>query len=213
MDVFAYNQYISECFSKKPSAAMLSKYVMSEMLSPIEDYYNAIKLIRENYPTYSDTSLLIIGAYLISEWLPGSNDLLEILNNRLELLSMSDQAIVYYLNAHHLRRTEKNYSKNPYYLENLRKSTEIEVPFVRNRLYLAEMQSDKKIFELMFRRALANIKKVYSKQEIMEMTKEHFLSPQTFIEEFILQTHISYLIYESIQQQYGSLENDGFTNA
>lgn len=216
MDILSYNKHLLECFVQDPTADMLSKYVMSETLSPIEDYSNAINLIRSNYPVYSDTTLLIVGAYLISEWFLESNDLLEILNNQIERLSMVNQAIVYYLNAHHLRRREKSYYKNPKYLENLCKSTEIAVPFVGNFLYLAELQTDKNAVQRVLDRAIANIQKVYSEEEIRQMTFEQLTSPQSFVEEFILQTHIPYVTFESIQQRYLHVvnsEKDGFTNA
>ena len=120
---------------------------------------------------------------------------------------MSDQAIVYYLNAHHLRRREKSYYRNPRYLENLRKSAEIAVPFVSNFLYLAELQVDKKSLKEVLDRAIANIQKVYSEDEIRQLTFEQLVSPQSFVEEFILQTHIPYARFESIQQRYFNVVN------
>lgn len=212
MDVLSYNRYLSEYFASNPSVEVLSRYVVSETLSPIGDYPHAIKLIRDNYPLYTDTTLLIIGAYLASGWTYERNDLLEMLNNKIEQLSERDKAIVYYLNAYHLRTIDENYIQNPAYLENLCKSTEIRVPFVSNYLYLSEAQEDRKSSEVLFEQAIRNIQKIYSSEEIAQLAVEQFTSPVFFINEFILRTHLSHVTYESIIRQQNFLANKGGRN-
>lgn len=196
MDIVCYNNELASKFSSSPNPTILLQYIVSEILPPICDYENAIKIVQENYPTYADYTALIIGAYLFSEWCVGRNELLGELNQIIDGLPEKEKAIVYFLNANHLRHIDENYAKNPAYLHNLIKSTEIQIPFVRNWLWFSELQTSSEQAKVCISTANNNVQKVYSSQEISELLIEQMATPDFYINEHILGTHLSYAVYE-----------------
>ena len=197
-DIFSYNQQLSQAFSHSPTPELFAKYIVSETIPPIADYQTAVQLVIDNYPRYTNTHALIIGAFLSSEWCEGNNQLLEILNQNFADLSIEERAITCFLNANHLRMRDKNYRENPAYIENLIKSTEPTVPFVFNYRELAKWETDKNKAQELLDLAKKNIIKVYTHKEIEALTLEQLVSPQFFIREHILGTHLSYVVYESL---------------
>jgi len=197
--VEAYNKKAKEDFEKYGGIDLLTKYVMSETLAPIEDYENAVNIIRGNYHKYISGKLFIIGAYSIINWSSSQNELLGILNLMYKYLPDEERAIVHYLNA------TQTYVKNGL-VENeesiieLKKTLEFDIPFVYNRCRIAEYSTGENARKY-YNEALDNVQKVLSEEEILKLPFEHFLEPQTFIDEYILGTHISYINYEVMKEK------------
>lgn len=196
MDAIQYNRRLAQKFAAEPSAELLSQYAISETMVPIADYESAIALIQDNYPLYTDDSILIVGAYLISTWNTGANKFLEILNEKCEKLPLKEQAIIYYLNACHLRFRDRNYKNNSAYAENLVKSIRTNVPFVRNYFSFAELQTTKEETGRLISIAAQNVQKVYSHKEQQQLSFKQLSTSQFFIKEHILGTHLTRQAYE-----------------
>lgn len=194
-------------YEESKAIDVLEKYVVSETISPIADYKNAIEIIRANYCCQVNSTLLIIGAYLASEWSEGHNELLEILNKMYGYLPQKEKMIVHFLNAHHLRFRDPMYKCNPNYKMHLLKSLNGDTPFATNRRYLAELYAGDKAKE-MYTEAMSNVVKVHSKSELEQMTIVQLVEPEAFINEHILGTHISYINYEILCDEAKNLGED-----
>lgn len=198
MNIVEYNNIIKQKHENFGGIELLGKYVVSEILSPIEDFENAVNIIRKNYKNGVNSTILIIGAYLISEWLDNDNEMLRILNSIQNYLPIYEQAIISFLNAHHLLFQDENYKDNPKYENYLLDSIgKCDAPFVNNRLYLARLYNGKKAKKL-YEEALSNIVKVNSLIDIKTLKLENYVNPESYIREFITGTYISYINYESI---------------
>lgn len=187
-------------FERYGSLESFTKYVMSETIAPIEDYPSVVNLIRSNYHKQISVDLLMIGAYLAIQWTNHYNELLGILNFMEPCLPDREKAIVHYLNAYKLHIRDENYPSDPERQTELRTSLTFNIPFVNNRCLIAEY-STKEDAKKYYREALDNVQKVFSEEDIMKLPLEHFLEPQSFINEFILGTHISYINYEGIKKK------------
>lgn len=200
MNGIEYNKIIKVNYEKIGGIDLLTKYVMSEILAPIEDFENAINIIRDNYYLYTSGQLLIIGSYLSIKWTVSRNELLEILNLMYDYLPKREKAIVNYLNALKIYTNNKNYAKSEQYRHELTKSIQLNTPFVFNRCELAEIVNRNEA-QKYYKDALNYVEVVSSEQDIHEMSFEHFLDPQLFINEHILGTHLSYVNYEVIKDK------------
>lgn len=201
MNVVEYNIKLREEYEKTHSIDALEKYVLSETLAPIEDFENAVRLIRESYEHAVSCNLMIIGAFLCSEWCFGDtdNDLLHILNEMYPQLSLQKKGIVDFLNAHEIYfRDQSHYRVNPQYERLLRQSIDENPHCVRSRAYLAELysESSRATARTFYEDAIAHILEVLSAAKLKKMCIEDFLQPEAFIQEHILGTHISYVNYE-----------------
>ena len=79
MDTVAYNEFLRQKFEKTKDIEVLLRYVISETLSPIGDYENAVKIVREYNDDYQNPILLFIGAYWLIWWYhEKENDCLQI---------------------------------------------------------------------------------------------------------------------------------------
>ena len=198
MKVEEYNEYLRKEYEKTKSVELLEKYIISETLSPLEDYQNVIRIIRSNYPININVHLLYIGAYCISGWLiEERNEMLDILNDMYLHLSNRDKSIVCFLNAYQLRFADKKYSHNPKYKEWLLDSIRLNDAVVKSRIYLAALYPQPMASEI-YAEALARVQKVYEEKEIIEMGVEDFSNIDAFINEHILGTHISTLTLNMI---------------
>jgi hypothetical protein len=202
LNVNAYNKQIRQEYEKEQSIELLEKYVLSETLCPIEDFGNAVKIIRANYGHKISCRLLIIGAYLFSVWCLDEthNELLAILNEMYPHLSAKEQAIVCYLNANHLRHRDRQNKKKKERERYLLQSLEYEGHFVYNRVMLAELYTGEKA-KKMYREAVEHIVTVDSLEDIHKITIEQFVDPQFFIDEHILGIRISDSNYETLMQK------------
>lgn len=190
MNVEKYNELLKNEYEMRGDINTLIKYVISETLPPIADYENAIKIIRNNYKTAFNTTLLIIGCYLLSECFSEKNEMLCILNEIIPFLTKKEKAIVYYLNANHIRTRDNNYKSDGMYKMYLQKSVEVNTPFVFNRVWLAEI-SPTETRQKLKSEAVRNIDKVYDFSKIEKLPISVFVEPNFFINEKILGTNIS----------------------
>lgn len=200
-NVVECNTKLREEYEKTHSIDVLERYVLSETLAPIEDYENAVRLIRESYEHAVSCNLMIIGAFLCSEWCFGDtdNDPLHILNEMYPQLSPQKKGIVSFLNAHEIYfRDQSHYRTNPQYERLLRQSIDENPHCVRSRAYLAELcsESSRATARALYEDAIAHILEVLSAEKLKKMRIEDFLQPKAFIQEHILGTHISYVNYE-----------------
>ena len=196
-----YNKQAKKDFEKYGGIDLLTKYIMSETLSPIEDYGNVVNIIRSNYHKLISGKLLIIGAYSATNWLSSQNELLAILELMYDHMPNTEKAIIHYLKADNIY-VKNSLKENSKYLFELHKSISFtDVPFVNNHRRIAEISSGSDA-KKHYNTALLNIQKVYSEDEISELASlEALLNPQSFINEFILGTHISSVIYEEIKNK------------
>lgn len=196
---YSYNEAFRHEYEQTGNIEALGKYIISETIPPIEDFQNAVNIIRSNYCRLTNSTLLIVGAHLFSEWLfeKDHNELLEILNCMYQFLPLKEKAIVSFLNANHLRQRDKNYRTNPEYEKQLLASLADGIPFVYNRVSLAELYTGSAAKQ-MYEDALRNVIKVSSLEECQQMSTEQFLEPKAYINEHILGTHISSVNYKVI---------------
>jgi hypothetical protein len=200
INVNEYNKNIKREFENRGGIDLLTKYVMSEILPPIDDFENAVNIIKTNYHHQMSGELLIIGAYLAIKWTYLKNELLEILNLMYDYFPDRDKAIINYLNALQIYTRDEHIKRNEEYRSQLNKSMGYKIPFVYNRCQMAEVVHEYEIKKC-YEDALKNVEIVFSEQDIMQMPLEHFLDPQSFIKEYILGTQISYVNYEIIKEK------------
>lgn len=197
MNFIELNRKLQKEYNTNQQINTLLRYVLSEMLPPIEDYENVIRIIRDNYRFNVNSTLLMIGSYTLSEWSQEENEMLHMLNSMSAFLTNKERAITSFLNAHYIRFRDKNYMNNKLYRNYLLESVNIDVPFVFNRLWLAEISSveiSKKLKE----EALNCVMKVSSSKDINELNVQDFVEPEFFLNEKILGTHISEQVFDYI---------------
>lgn len=192
------NTQLREEFLKRKDYSSLEKYVMSEMLSPIEDYPNAVNIICDNLDLLENLNLLYVATYLNSEYCLGHNDLLDKLKSRLNAVDDKNKSIIYFLEAYDIICNDKNWKKNKRCVGNLSKSIELssDFSFSKNRFYMAQCvkRSLAKDYAI---QALKNVRIRYDKESLHGLGEDYWLSSQNFIDEFILGVSISEVLYES----------------
>ena len=195
-DIEMLNEELKKEFNDNKSYFSLERYVMSELLSPIEDFYNAINIIRRNINFNEGLNLYYIAAYLSAELLLESNDFLEKLNSMINVVKDNDKAIIYYLNAYSISCSMENWRNNENYKCNLLKSIEHSknINFVNNRFDVAKIFEGKEA-EHYLAEALTNVEIVETKETLKTKTIDYWLSSQRFVDEFILGTHLSQEVY------------------
>lgn len=196
IDTESLNEQLKKDFDKDKSYYTLERYVMSELLSPIEDYFNAIDIIKRNSHLNEGLNLIYIAAYLCAEWMPESREFIEKLNNMIDMVEDKDKAIIYYLNAYYLSCSIKDWKKCEKYRNNLINSIEYskDIYFVNNRFALANISEGKQALKYL-KEASANVEKVETKDTLKTKSINYWLSSQRFINEFILGTHMSKEVY------------------
>lgn len=193
------NENLHRQFDMTGTYASFEPYAMSELLSPIEDYLNFLKLVQENYNLLQDYNLTYIAAYLDSLWHVGNKFFINILNEMVASMSFEDKSIVYYLNALEIRSNEpQNIIGYKYFLK---KSVECSqaIKFVNNRYDLASVLKGKEAKELMTE-AVKNVSEVLSDKQIAEKDVQYWLSSQYYIDEFILGTIVSAKKFNEMQK-------------
>ena len=197
IDLLEYNKTVFNDFQNNKSIYTLQRYIMSELLSPIEDYTNVVETIQENL-ILADTDLLIIGAFVFIEHMdamPKQNHCLDRLNTLAKTTERED-AIISYLNALNIFRSNPYYYIEDYFKINLKKSIDCKIKFVNNRLLYAMTYHSKQLLE----DARKNIVKVYTENELNDMSYEFLYNIENYINEYVLGTHINYICYEAIIQ-------------
>ena len=195
-DIEKINRELQREFVEKKDYYTLERYVMSELLSPIQDYPNAIKIIKENDNLCEGLNLYYVASYLCSEWLPGKNEFLEKLDDMIDMAAEGDKAIIYYLKAHDISCTEKNWRESEEYRSNLLKSIEYskDINFVNNRYYFAKILDAEEAQDYL-KEAAINVKRVETEETINDKSIDYRLSSQSFIAEFILGTELTQEVY------------------
>lgn len=201
VDIDMLNMKFKSEFEKNKDKLSFEKYVMSELLSPIEDFENAVKIIRNNYATVLDFNLLIIGAYLIIAWTNDDNEILRLLNNIVNSTSNRERAIIHYLNAYSSYYNCLKCNQIDEVIFELKKSIIEDVPFVNNRYLLAQVSPVKEA-KGYYAEAIENAQKVFSDEEIAELSTDYFLDPKVFIDEFILGTTMTMYRYNEIKKKW-----------
>lgn len=185
MNIVEYNKLLRQNFEKTGDIKFLLRYVLTEGLDPICDYENMISIIRKYKDAYNNPTLLFIGSYWLSWWFhEKNNDCLNDLNNLKEYMTNEELAITYYLNAFHISCTDRHYATNPDYRNNLLFSMHHEVPFVNNRMRLAEISFGNEKRQL-YVEALRNVADVDNSMMIDPISEEIYAEPSEFIGEFI----------------------------
>jgi hypothetical protein len=100
------NESLRRQFDMVGTYASFEPYAMSELLSPMEDYLNFLKLVQENYNLLQGYNLIYIAAYLNSMWHVGNKFFMNALNEMEATMSLKDKSIVYYLNALEIKSCE-----------------------------------------------------------------------------------------------------------
>ena len=174
----------------------LLQYILFEMQSPIEDYFLAIELLKENYCKNKDLRLAILGAYLSSTWLNfEENVFLAPLDEHLAEADNQNKAIIYYLHAYDMYiKYDGNYPRE--YSDYLQKSVSFSERFVYNYVRLSEVTSGKEARVLM-EQAISNVETVWNEEQLK---KEPRTIPKydDFVDEFILGVDISIFQHESL---------------
>lgn len=174
----------------------LLQYILFEMQSPIEDYFLAVELLKENYFKNKDLRLAILGAYLSSTWLSfEENIFLMPLDEHLAEADNQNKAIIYYLHAYDMYiKYDGDYPRE--YSDYLQKSVSFSERFVYNYVRLSEVTSGKEARVLM-EQAISNVETVWNEEQLK---KEPRTIPKydDFVDEFILGVDISIFQYESL---------------
>lgn len=210
MDNTEYNDMLRREYEKTGSISVLEKYVVSETISPIEDYYNAMQIIRANYSRSVSCHLLMIGAHIFSEWCFDSseNDFLDLLNDMYPFLPSAEKGIVNFLNAHHMRFHDRDYyQEDPKYEAFLLQSITENKSCVMSRIYLAELylRHSKTNALKLFNDAALHIRKVSSMEDLAQMTDEDLATSEAYINEHILGTHVSFVNYDILLDKIKAL--------
>lgn len=189
MNEYEYNEFLRQEYEKTHSIAVLERYIVSETVSPIGDYEHARQLIREHYLEQTNSTLLIIGAHLVQYWSDDHNEFLDILTAMYDYLPEKEQAIISYLKAEEMRRDFSfDYMHSPQYKQHLLESVaKTGIPFVNNRVKLAELCQAQQAIELL-RSAISYIDVDYANKT--DIPDEYFCEPSTFINEFICGTQV-----------------------
>lgn len=200
MDVVQLNEQLKTKFYKNKNYQTLEKYVMSELLSPIQDYANANRIIKDNIGLLENLNLLFIATFISSEYLFCENEFLQLLDDKIETVSDKDKAIIYFLKANHIICTDKNWRGNDICKKYLRYSVEYskDFNFANNRFYLAQCLTEN--VKLLAKETLCNITKIDNYQSLKQKNEQYWLSSQRFIDEFILGTSVNSVVYKQKEQ-------------
>ena len=197
MNIEELNKKLKADYENIGGFELFTRYVMSEAIAPIEDYENIVTIIRDNYHKQINVELLIIGAYSDIFWTHSDNEMLEMLNLMCPFLPNKERSIVHYLNAYKFYMTDDNYLSKKEYRDELYLSLIPDVPFVNNRLRIAELLTDIEA-QKYYAEAMDSVKEVFIKDKSAPFSLDYSLNPQSFINEFILGIHVT-------QEQYNEI--------
>ena len=195
-DLEALNQRLQQQLAEAPCTKTLEQYVLSELLSPIEDYSHAVEVICQYLPLASER-LLLVGAEAEYFWPSGGRRCLEQLTQRFDQLSPQAQAIVCYLKGMWLSQDE-SFRGRAQCRWWLRRSVSYPVQFVYNRLHLARQLTGSRQKKL-YIDALRNVACVIYPSAHHPLT--FYLNPDEYIQEFLLGTHLPATLYQSYREE------------
>jgi len=170
---------------------------MSELLSPIEDFFNAVKIICENFDLLENLNLLYIATYLNSQYSMGYDHLLPKLKSMLKNVGDKDKAIIYYLNANEIICKNKEWQTNKECVSYLKKSVELSnnFKFVNNRFYLAQCVKNS-IAKKLAVESLNNVDCTHTFESLQKLSQDYWFSSQSFVDEFILGISITDIVFK-----------------
>lgn len=182
----------------------LIAYIIFKIQGPLEDYYWAIDFLKKIYSQKKDVRLAILGSYLFSTFLSTSeNPFLPLLDEYLQIVDTQTKAIIYYLRAYDLYlKYDDNYPQQ--YFDDLRMSISYSERFVLNYVRLAEV-SDRKEARFLLDKAIENVEKVWTEEQLQQESEESFLTYKEFVDEFILGVDISSFAYEDLVKKRKSV--------
>lgn len=188
-DVIKYNIVCKKTFMADMTTENLERYVLSELLSPIEDYESALRIIHEYIDTYASVNLLIVGANEANYWHVSEYDFLERLISMYHKLEREQQSIINFLIADHIKREDADYRENAEYRNNLLKSIELsnKFAFANNRIYLADLEM-KWYDEDTCNDIISNIKKFFTEESVKNLPLSQFVDISNYIDEYVLGT-------------------------
>lgn len=197
IDVERVNETCKKRYEKNKTEQNIEKYVMSELLSPLEDYYRALRIIDENRERITSLRLFYVAADLSIDWMPGERKWIDSLTKKINEVNNQDKAMIYYLEArYHYRKCGKE-SKE--YRDFLEKSVHYSqgFPFVNNRYHLALISCGQEAIRLLHE-AIDNVIIIETEDSLKQKPMDFWLSAQRWIDEFIVGTHRSYVTYETM---------------
>lgn len=195
-DIVSYNNFLQNSMASSCNIDVFEKLIITELSTPICDYHNAIELIRNNFSRCMSYKLLVIGAYIVSEWSTDENEFLIILKAIEKHLDLDNRSLVWWLDAHHLQFRCKDYLNSKEYYTSLCKSIEYSQKGVFNMIAYAQLQSNTIGFSA--QDIINNISHVYCYDEIMSMPVEQKANIDDYISEHIMGTKLSYSVYEHV---------------
>lgn len=198
-ELYRYQVSFIKQFEEESSADVLLQIVMLQIFTPIEDFYEAIKILKAYYEEVQDIRVLFLGSFLSSAWeshLP--NYFLQHIDRAILTFNKQDQAIAYYLLAYDIFMKHDVKKKKTLYIDYLNKSIALSEKFVNNYYRLAMISKKKDAKDLM-KKALANVLKVCSVQECEKLSKLDFISYDFFLNEHILGIELSEPNYLSLK--------------
>ena len=189
-------------YEKEETEENFIHYIMSELLSPIEDYYNVLTLVRKNLSRIQDRRVLFVASFICSEWCSGENPFLEVLNSDVSHAGNKTKAIIWYLNAYQ-ELWKKDKSENEAYRHFcLQKSVlySKSMHFANNRYELSFLEDGIKA-QMLRKEAKANVCEILTENEVKLKPLEYWIDIQRWIDEFILGISIADIIY---REKYGT---------
>lgn len=191
-DIINLNKTLQMEFYKTKAHDIFEQYVMSELLSPIEDYINAMDLVEKYDDLCKGLNLHYIACYLSSTWVGEKNVFLDRLNEVVDMANNEDKAIIYYLNAYHIFNLNDYSNLRSKYMENILRSIEYskDICFVNNRLDYANI-CPREEAHIFLREAKNNVQQIETKETLETKGIEYWLSSRRYVNEFILGTHLS----------------------
>lgn len=207
-DILLYNMLLKKEYEETHNVEVLEKYVISETIAPIEDYTNAISIIRKNYQYGVSSKLMIVGAEMFEFWpqLGEENDFITVLNCIMPYLPISEQAIVSYLNAVQISRIEEdNYQHNPAYEYHLRTALSKWNQLVKCRERLAELCNAKEALQLITE-AIELVDQAAQEETNVNMNPSDYVNIDAYINEFIIGSNVTSEYYQTLISKKETLE-------
>jgi hypothetical protein len=175
-------------------------------LSPVEDFYESIKILKAYYQQNKDIRIWILGSFLSSQWENYKENmfLLEVESVLDKADTNQQKAIIFYLMAFDIFMRSSITEEKEKYVDLLGKSVELSDGFVYNYYKLAKVCKRQKAKELA-KKALSNIKDVLSNEECEELKIIDLISYDAFLQEHILGVSLPKFIFVEIESFYNSL--------
>lgn len=209
MDIIEINEKLKKEFEQNKNYDNLEKLFMSELLSPIQDYFSAIDLVKSHLDLIKKSELLFIAAYLSSENFIKNNFFIELLDKNFSKFNDDERAIILYLKAYDIICNDRNWNKNKNCFKYLKDSRNYskDIKFSNNLFYLSNFYKGSKKLALL-KEGLGNIVNVLDEKQIERLPDDYFFSVDNYINEFIKGIDISDEVYQTKFQKIAELEKN-----